>query len=157
MTFMEVSEVLGNLGEFVGAIVVVLTLLYLAVQVRDSGRAALFAAVQANRTQRVSFHVDLRDSPYIAAILTKEESDQPLDQEEQGRLYLHWAAQWGLIYAEWVQRELGSAGEYAVKDDTIMALMSASKSARAWLAQAGDGIYPEKFIAYANSRMQDLE
>ena len=34
MTFIEISEILGNLGEFVGSIAVVATLIYLAVQVR---------------------------------------------------------------------------------------------------------------------------
>lgn len=36
MTFIELSEVLGNLGEFVGSIAVLATLIYLAVQVRHS-------------------------------------------------------------------------------------------------------------------------
>ena len=36
MTFIELSEVLGNLGEFVGSFAVLATLIYLAVQVRNS-------------------------------------------------------------------------------------------------------------------------
>ena len=39
MSFMETAQLLGNLGEFVGAIAVVLTLFYLAVQVRHGGRS----------------------------------------------------------------------------------------------------------------------
>ena len=31
MTFIEISEVLGNLGEFIGAFVVVATLIYLTI------------------------------------------------------------------------------------------------------------------------------
>jgi hypothetical protein len=34
MTFLEWTSVLGNIGEFVGAIAVVVTLIYLAAQVR---------------------------------------------------------------------------------------------------------------------------
>ena len=37
MTPMEISQVLGNVGEFVGSIAVVATLLYLAIQVREAG------------------------------------------------------------------------------------------------------------------------
>ncbi len=33
---MQLSELLGNVGEFVGAIAVVITLVYLAVQVRQN-------------------------------------------------------------------------------------------------------------------------
>lgn len=36
MTFIELSEVLGNLGDFVGSVAVLVTLIYLAVQVRHS-------------------------------------------------------------------------------------------------------------------------
>ncbi len=36
MTFIEISEILGNLGEFVGSIAIFVTLIYLAVQVRHS-------------------------------------------------------------------------------------------------------------------------
>ena len=39
MSLMETSQLLGNLGEFVGAIAVVVTLVYLAVQVRHSREA----------------------------------------------------------------------------------------------------------------------
>ncbi len=45
MTLMEISQVLGNVGEFVGSIAVVATLLYLAIQVREAGRSSKFAAV----------------------------------------------------------------------------------------------------------------
>ncbi len=39
MTFTELSQLLGNLGEFIGAIAVVATLVYLAIQVRHSKEA----------------------------------------------------------------------------------------------------------------------
>jgi len=38
MTFIEISEVLGNLGEFIGAIAVLLTLIYLAIQVKQNNQ-----------------------------------------------------------------------------------------------------------------------
>ena len=43
MTFIELSEVLGNLGEFVGAIAVVATLAYLALQVRHNSKTVAAA------------------------------------------------------------------------------------------------------------------
>ena len=36
MSFLELSAVLGNVGEFLGSIAVLVTLIYLAVQVRHS-------------------------------------------------------------------------------------------------------------------------
>ena len=40
MTLIEISEVLGNFGEFVGAIAVVVTLLYLTTQIRQNTKAS---------------------------------------------------------------------------------------------------------------------
>ena len=62
MDLMEIFQLLGNLGEFLGAFAVFATLLYLAVQVRDASRAAKFAAVEANRAQRIAGFNAMRDS-----------------------------------------------------------------------------------------------
>ena len=56
MTLMETAQLLGNFGEFVGAIAVVATLMYLAVQIRQSNRT----------NQHTAFHEALRDQ--VAAI-----------------------------------------------------------------------------------------
>ncbi len=39
MSTLEISQLLGNYGEFVGAIGVIATLLYLSLQIRDSSKA----------------------------------------------------------------------------------------------------------------------
>ena len=52
MELMEIAQLLGNFGEFVGAIAVVLTLIYLAVQVRHSKESMdeNTRALEENRT-----------------------------------------------------------------------------------------------------------
>ena len=152
MSILELSQILGNFGEFVGAVAVVATLIYLANQVRDAGRAAQFAAVQANRNQRMGFHVAGRESSYIPAIYGKVLSNLPLDEEESFRLSLHHAANWGLIYAEWVQKELGSAGEFQVKDHAL-GLAIEDTSSRVWWEHTGIQVYPDKFVAYVNGKL----
>lgn len=47
MSLVELSQVLGNFGEFIGAIAVVITLVYLALQVRENTRAVMGATQQA--------------------------------------------------------------------------------------------------------------
>jgi hypothetical protein len=152
MSILELSQILGNFGEFVGAIAVVATLIYLATQVRDAGRAAQFTAVQANRNQRMAFWLAGRESSYIPAIFTKVRSNQPLDEEESIRLSLHHSANWGLIYAEWVQKELGSAGEFQVKDH-VLDLAIGETSSRVWWEDTGTHVYPDKFVAYVNGKL----
>jgi len=39
MTLMDTAQLLGNVGEFVGSIVIVVTLIYLAVQIRQNNQA----------------------------------------------------------------------------------------------------------------------
>ena len=47
MNLMDMSQILGNFGEFVGSIGVLVTLGYLAVQIRQNTRATLAASHQA--------------------------------------------------------------------------------------------------------------
>ncbi len=61
MTLMETSQLLGNLGEFVGAIAVVATLLYLATQVRNSTIQARASAYQATGIALGQYFLSLDD------------------------------------------------------------------------------------------------
>ena len=47
MEFLNVAQLLGNLGEFVGAIAVVITLIYLSIQLRQTNRQSEAAAQTA--------------------------------------------------------------------------------------------------------------
>jgi hypothetical protein len=149
---MEVVQVLGNLGEFLGAIAVFATLLYLAVQVREGEKTAKFGAVEANRSQRIGIFVSVRDSPYIAPILVKARSGEALNAEEQERLTAHNSAMWGLLYSEWVERELGLLGEFATFDDMSMAQVLSSPYAMTFWRFAAAGIYPARFVEYVNKK-----
>ena len=71
MTLMETAQLLGNLGEFVAAIAVLVTLAYLAIQVRQNARASRLAAGQSVLTAL--------NSSLIAAASTPEFSSTVLD------------------------------------------------------------------------------
>ena len=89
MTFIEISEVLGNLGEFIGSVAVLVTLIYLAVQVRhsrdlleDSRKIALGQVSQTN----AGFRLDLQRyqaQPHIAQIRAKVEGGEAVYHEGQ--------------------------------------------------------------------------
>ena len=150
MTLMEISQVLGNVGEFAGAIAVVATLLYLAVQVRDAGRSSTFAAVQANRATRVAWYSSLRDSPHLPAIQAKALAGEALEAEDELRLAYHYGADWALLYSEWVQRELGLMGEFATSDDMNMKfLLSSPRAMEVWRG-LGERSFPARFVEYVN-------
>ena len=150
MTLMEISQVLGNVGEFVGAIAVVATLLYLAIQVREAGRSSKFAAVQANRATRIAWFSSLRDSSHLPAIQAKVLAGEALEAEEEVRLIYHYAADWGLFYSEWVQRELGVTGEFATSDEMNMKIVLSSPHAMGVWRDLGERTYPARFVEYVN-------
>jgi hypothetical protein len=154
---METVQLLGNIGEFLGSIGVFATLLYLAVQIRESRKAATFTAVQANRAERVANFRSVRDSPFIAPILAKVQSGEVLSPEESNRLFNHDAATWALLYAEWVQRELGLMGEFATRDELALAVVFGSSSAREWWRLAGRNIYPARFVESIEAAMAEFD
>ena len=88
MTFIELSEVLGNLGEFVGSIAVFVTLIYLAVQVRysrdlleENGKIALG---QVSQTYS-GFRLELQrygTQPQIVEIRAKVEQGEAVYSDE---------------------------------------------------------------------------
>jgi hypothetical protein len=63
MTLMDIAQLLGNFGEFVGAIAVVATLMYLAVQIRESNQT----------NQHTAFHEALRDQAAAINLLIDAE------------------------------------------------------------------------------------
>ena len=150
MTLMEISQVLGNVGEFMGAIAVVAALLYLAIQVRDAGKSSQFAAVQANREMKITWASSLRDSPYFPAIHAKLLKREALEAEDELRLLYHYMADWGMLYSEWVQQELGLTGEFATSDDIKLdILLSSSRAMNIWRG-LGERYFPARFVEYVN-------
>ena len=89
MTLMETAQLLGNFGEFIGAIAVVATLFYLAVQVRESKQAteANTKAIAGSSTREVllqhaDWHLELARDPQLKRIVLK--SCQPEMEEYSG-------------------------------------------------------------------------
>jgi hypothetical protein len=78
MTFIELSTVLGNLGEFVGSVAVLATLVYLAVQVKHSRellerneRIAMSQVYSGRTNARVSGYLTVAESSYFPDIYEK--------------------------------------------------------------------------------------
>ena len=65
MTLMESAQLLGNFGEFFGAIAVVVTLVYLATQIRQNSKMMKSAALQKAIDDRTSITAMLVDLPHV--------------------------------------------------------------------------------------------
>lgn len=157
MSAIEVVQFLGAIGEFIGAIAVVVTLIYLSAQVRSSAASAQAAAVEAGRTRRISSFEAIRDSPYLAEIQVKAMRGEELDDVERLRLTNHYAALWGLLYAEWIQRDLGTVGEYSTHPEVALTQALGSHAAMLWWHNVGTRLYPQRFIDYVEEMMSEID
>jgi len=79
-------EDLGNIGEFIAAIGVIISLVYLATQIRQNTRAVRSSASHAITNERVDFLKSVTDNPDVARILLSGFVDrEALDPVERFR------------------------------------------------------------------------
>lgn len=85
------AQLLGNYGEFVGAIAVVLTLGYLAMQIRQSNVASQSTAIQTFFDSFSSVNLSpSRDVEYIQLLRKGFETWEGLSKDEQAQMHLYW-------------------------------------------------------------------
>ena len=86
MNLMDTAQLLGNFGEFFGAIAVVATLAYLAVQIKQSTKVARSTVRQSITDSITSMAASLADSDDLARLVQKGIDGAPLEPHEQSRL-----------------------------------------------------------------------
>lgn len=150
-------DVVSAVSELIGAVAVVASLIYLATQVRDSSTTAKLNAVQANREQRINMFLAERDSPYIPTIRAKVEAGDELTREEEIRLSRHVSSMWAITYSDWVQNDLGLAGEYATRDDGWMAALFSYPYVMKWWEDYATTVYPSRFVTYIERKRASYE
>ncbi len=87
MSALEFSQLLGNYGEFVGAIAIVITLAYLAIQIRQNTRMMRSSIRQARSDNAVHLY-SLAATSVIAEIREKESRGEALTEVEEARMFL---------------------------------------------------------------------
>ena len=74
MTFIEQTAVLGSLGEFIGSFAVLVTLIYLSVQVRHARRESSSNALQQRNNQVLAVYGNITTSATLAEAVSIAES-----------------------------------------------------------------------------------
>ena len=157
------SQILGNVGEFVGAIAVVLTLGYLAVQVRHAKEATEIntQTIRANASKEVylawsDFNFELSRHPervLIDRVFKADTQFSELNDAEQATV--------GFFFRSVVER---FASEHALFDAGILTsdvygelsrycagFVSAPALADLWSVEREQPIYPQKFLDHIGS------
>ena len=147
-------EAISAIGEIVGAMAVLLTLIYLAVQVKQTRKLQQAEAIRVARSERRDFFTALRDSPYIPEILEKLNKDEELSHSEKTRLTAHHAAYWGQIYSAWLQDKLQLSGGYNTSMQANFRYAWSTPGAHEWMENFGKNLFAKEFLddalKYAN-------
>ncbi len=110
-------EDLGNIGEFVGAIGVIVTLAYLALQIRQSSLSTKANIRQAIAAQEIAYLSGRATEPFVRAAFQKASSGGQLTSDELFALSLHVVAGIRLFESYYYQY---TVGVFSPKDWTAM-------------------------------------
>ncbi len=121
---------LGNIGEFVGAIGVIVSLVYLATQIRQNTKAVRSNTSQAITDSRVEFLSSISDNPEVARMFFSGLSDlDSLGPDERSR------------FAIMMARFIATMENYHYQH--LVSLRQACAVVDSWLASGVKGLAPE--------------
>jgi len=80
-------EVLGNLGEFIGAILLLASLIYVGIQIKSNTVATTALVMQSEAHFTRQQYLTMAESDHSARIGIKLENQVPLDDEEKFRFF----------------------------------------------------------------------
>jgi len=142
---------LAQLAEILAGIAVVLSLIYVGMQVRQNTQAIEIAAAQQSHDAYRQVQVAIMEEPMMAAALEKAFSNQPLDAIEafQVDTYVHFIfSNWELAYLNH-KKELLDNEIWEGWERYYIWLMSYEFFNKAWLENPVNG-YTRSFTDYIN-------
>jgi len=157
------SQILGNVGEFIGAIAVVVTLAYLAVQVRHSKEATdtNTRTIRANAAKEVyvgwskfCFELSRHPDRVLFDKMFKADTDySQLDHEEQAAVGYYFRAVVERFASEHALYEGGilASDVYGELSRFCAGFVSAPALADLWKVEQEQPIYSRQFVAHIRS------
>jgi len=148
-------ENLGNIGDFVGGIGVVITLIYLATQIRQNTRSLRLASVQQIMGTSVSINEIATTGP-IPEILSKLETGGRLSEKELAQYLMYlWAAlthSWQVFY----QYENGMIDDkvFGIYMARLQIFLNYPLARRMWRVRMKQG-FPKEFQELIDAQIKD--
>lgn len=145
---------LGNLGELVGAIGVIVSLVYLAIQIRQNTRSVRAASFQEAVRDIIAITDTLAMDPELSRIYWKGLADfESLDADERRRFSSYFVSMFRRLENIVYQTRHGAleAGSWVGVRMTAMSLF-ARPGTRTWWAQAEE-FFSEDFRAYVEREL----
>jgi len=158
MDFIASAQVLGNLGEFIGSFVVLVTVIYLAIQVRHTRLSVQSSSWQNGINQIIDWNFRLAGDEALLEIFHRGMGDpDSLTSEEQLRLsmvlasFLHQFHKWYLDNEKGLVEEKAWLGEA----NSMITVLSTPGGSR-WWKEFGIPFTPE-FRAYVDERLSKVQ
>ena len=146
---------LGALGEFVSSVVVLITLIYLAIQVRQGN---LLARSQARQRMVEHAHSELYTQINDPSITFAAVKEGPLTEEEQAKLSLFLTQFMRQREWEWFQLQDGVIDKevYAAYRDVIAIFLSTERTGK-WWHSIGRFAFNQEFATDVDKFLQETE
>ncbi len=85
MDHQDIAQLLGNYGEFIGAIAVVTTLIYLVVQIRQNTNTIAGATEMELARELTAWHARITAEPELIQLYNKAAANEPMSDSESAR------------------------------------------------------------------------
>jgi hypothetical protein len=156
MDLMYTVQLLGNVRDFLGAIAVVATLGYLAVQIRQSNLASQATAIQSFFDAFSTVNVGpSRDVRFVQLIRRGFNEWEDLSKDEQAQMHLYWNDYISKVHMGYRLYERGilDEGSYTGWENFLLAALQTPGVLGVW--SAGKAVYPSDFVASIARRLVD--
>jgi len=154
MTLMDTAQLLGSLGDFVGAILIAITLIYLAVKVRQNTRALHTQSRQAALSCSQVELLAAVEHPDIHLAMLRGVNG--LSPEENVKVYFWLTAVMRSREFAWLQYRDGNIDEMQWRQEAmvIQAIFGTAVN-RLWWESAGRQVFPAEFVAFVDEHIRE--
>ena len=154
MTLMDTVQLLGSLGDFVGAILIAVTLIYLSVQVRQNTRALNTQSRQAALSCSQAELLAAVEHPDITLAMLRGVNG--LSPEENVKVNFWLTSVMRSREFAWLQFRDGIIDEMQWSQESlIIQAMFGGGVNRLWWESIGRQLFPAEFVAFVDDLLRD--
>ena len=152
MTFIDISEVLGNLGEFIGAFGVMASLIYVGLQIKMTRNVVMADAHSSIAQTSREMYRSIAEHPHLAELISRESDDRDADELMTQSF---WVAVFMRLEDTYVKFEYGLVEPHAMRQVMATARSFGTGSAlQAWTRYKDR--FSDGFVSYVESAIADV-
>jgi hypothetical protein len=150
----------GAVGELISGVAVLITLAYLALQIRQNTRAMRVGSLQARHDAINQIYRDMYQTPGMPELLGKEINDpESLTEVEDRSLSLRLISYLTTLQGLYYERKLGTLEEELTRSVDQVVQLARSPRRRRWWREQGRNVvsFSPEFIAHVDSVVDRFE